>query len=118
MEKDLLETKREYLNKSVFYGLENLNTGFDAKSIKYFSENDFKIILERVEKLKIAIHGIEPWKDDKFYDVLTFEDFDKESSNPDWYNEAFNVFLARERYLMYAASYDIPLSLLKEIQET
>ena len=30
-----------FLNNNVFLGLENLSTGFDVKSIFYFSETDF-----------------------------------------------------------------------------
>ena len=41
--------KEEYLDAFIFKELSNLNTGFDAKAIKYFSKEDFKIVLNRVE---------------------------------------------------------------------
>ncbi len=42
--------KAAFLDKHIFHGLKNLNTGFDADSIKYFSEDDFQIVLKRIEK--------------------------------------------------------------------
>ena len=47
--------KLDYLIGHVFVGLENLNDGFDSESIYYFSENDFEIVLDRVEKLGIEV---------------------------------------------------------------
>ena len=35
-----------YCDKHLFYGLTNLNDGFDITSIKYFSEKDFEVVLE------------------------------------------------------------------------
>jgi hypothetical protein len=55
-------TKQEYLKKNVFYGLTNLNNGFDAAGIKYYSERDFAIVLDRVKNLRLGVTGIEPWK--------------------------------------------------------
>jgi hypothetical protein len=40
-----------YCDKHLFYGLTNLNDGFDITSIKYFSEKDFEVVLERVKTL-------------------------------------------------------------------
>jgi len=39
--------KDAYCDKHLFYGLTNLNDGFDIISIKYFSEKDFEVVLER-----------------------------------------------------------------------
>lgn len=55
------EQKKHYLEANVFDGLKNLNNGFDASSIYYFSEADFEIVLERAKELCIWILGIEPW---------------------------------------------------------
>ncbi len=103
--------KAAYLNKHIFHGLKNLNTGFDADSIKYFSEDDFQIVLERVEKHQIGITGIEPWKNGEFYDVLTYEDFDCDPTDPKWYNEAFKKFKGLD--LQFSATYDISENLLQ-----
>ena len=107
--------KIEFLDKFIFFELENLNDGFDVKTIKHFSESDFRIILERAEKLKVIIHGIEPWKDGEFYDVLSSEDFNDTDKDSNWYWKAFQQFIDSGESLVYAASYEIPRNLLMEI---
>lgn len=102
--------KVSFLIKNIFIGLQNLNDGFDSESIYYFSENDFEIVLDRVEKLGIEILGIEPWKDGEFYDVMTSEDFKSDSK---WYRKAFSEFKERDEILQYGASYRIPPKFLK-----
>ena len=108
----IMDSKHIYLEQNVFKGLKNLNDGFDTKTIKYFSETDFRVVLERVEKLKITIHGIEPWKDGQFYDVLTSEDFNLKENKGEWYWEAFNKFIGMKIELQYAASYEVSEELL------
>ncbi len=107
-----LALQRPYLNEHIFYGLTNLNTGFDALSIKYFSKEDFRIVLERVEKLGLGILGIEPWIDGEFYDVRTASDLGCEPTDPKWYWKVFEDFAARGVELQYAASYCVPAELL------
>ena len=102
----------EYLKANVFNGLENLNDGFDSESIYYFSESDFEIILDRVEKNGIGIYGIEPWIDGDFYGVLIVEDFNTIATDPKWYRKAFMEFKASGKKLLYAASYEVPKKLL------
>lgn len=101
--------KVSFLIKNVFIGLENLNDGFDSESIYYFSENDFEIVLDRVEKFGIEILGIEPWKNGEFYDVMVSEDFKSDSK---WYRKAFLKFKESTETLQYSASYKIPYTLL------
>ena len=100
--------KHEYLGKFVFHGLTNLNDGFDAVGISYFSEADFETVLRRVEELGIGVCGIEPWKDKKYYDVRIFEDYKYESSDPRWYWSAFEEFRKKDKELLYAATFAIP----------
>jgi len=104
----------EYLKTNVFNGLENLNDGFDTESIYYFSESDFEIVLDRVEKNGISIFGIEPWLNGDFYDVLSFEDCKTGANDPKWYRKAFSEFKNRGKNLMYSASYKVPKKLLTE----
>ena len=100
--------KELFLQEHIYKGLKNLNTGFDAPCIYYFSAEDFKILLERAKKLELLIYGIEPWKDNDYYDCLVCENYKMHASNPKWYNAAFTEFLNRnEEGLMYAASYGI-----------
>jgi hypothetical protein len=97
-------TKEEFLKEKIFYNLTNLNTGFDRASIEYFSPEDFKIVLDRVKKEKIGIHGIETWKNENFFEA-------------DGINDAFNyqaqqrVFEKNQKMddnLLYSATYFIP----------
>lgn len=108
-----LHKEYQFLKNNVFNGLKNLNDGFDVKSIYYFSESDFKIVLDRVEKNKIAIFGIEPWFNEELYDVLTFENYNTSASDPKWYKKAFNRFKKRKNNLLYSASYRVPKNLFK-----
>lgn len=101
--------KEHFLNTHIFYGLQNLNNGFDNPSIHYFNTGDFDLVLQRVEKLKIGIYGIEPWLNGVFFDVLTCEDYEKAPTDPDWYWNAFNHFKALENALQFSATFYIPL---------
>lgn len=80
--KNRLIIKLKYLDKHIFYGLENLNDGFDAPSIKYFSEPDFGVVLKRIKDLGLGITGIEPWKDGEYYDAVTYETVTDEPTDP------------------------------------
>ena len=108
---ELLE--QEYLVNNIYKGLKNLNNGFDSYYIYYFSESDFEILLDRVEEHNISIFGIEPWLDGAYYDVTTYEEYNTAGNDPKWYKKAFSEFRAKEKNLMYAASYKVPKSLFK-----
>ncbi|MDD3775339.1 MAG: hypothetical protein PHV08_05215 [Sulfurovaceae bacterium] len=109
--------KQMFLDTYIFAGLTDLNDGFDAKGIRYFSEEEFAIVLERVERFGIAIDGIEQWKDGNYYDCKVFELHApiecEESSDPRWYKSAFDAFAAEGEKLLYAASYEVPEHLIK-----
>ena len=102
-----------YLKTYIFYGLKNLNDGFDTSSIYYFSESEFEIVLERVEKNGLGIYGIEPWINGSFYDVKIVEDYSSDAIDPKWYKTAFTEFKQAKKGLMYAATYFVPEHLLK-----
>jgi len=104
----------EYLKTNVFNGLENLNDGFDSESVYYLSESDFEIVFDRVEKNEITIFGIEPWLNEDFYDVLSFEDYKTVANDSKWYRKAFTEFKSRGKNLMYSASYQVPKKLFAE----
>ena len=106
------ERKNEFLNNHIFYGLQNLNDGFDAPGIKYFSEDDFEEVLTRVQRQGLGIMGIEPWKNGEFYKVMIYEDFTDDPADPNWYMQAFQKFKEGREDLQYAASYFIPGRLL------
>jgi hypothetical protein len=96
-------TKKEFLKEKIFYDLTNLNTGFDSASIEYFSSKDFKIVLERVKKQKIGIHGIETWKNENFFEADGIDD-------PFNYKAQQRVFEKHQKMddnLLYSATYFI-----------
>lgn len=113
MEIENIELKREaFLKSKFFYELTNLNDGFDAKEIYYFSEEDFEIILDRIEIYGVGIYGIEPFLNGEFYGVNVHEQFDTVPNDPSWYRLAFNEFKKSNKNLQYSATYDIPDGLL------
>ncbi|MGV3612386.1 MAG: hypothetical protein ACO1N0_15615 [Fluviicola sp.] len=103
-----LEAKEKFLDENLFYGLTDINTGFDAPYIRYFSAEDFKIVLQRCEKLGIGIYGIEPWLNGSYYDVIAFNS----PLNAQRYNAAFEKFLKKGKDLQYSATYYIPEELM------
>ena len=101
-----------WLDSHIFYGLTDLNTGFDVPTIRYFSREEFGVVLDRCERNGIGIYGIEPWREGDFYDVWTCEDFRCDPADPRWYRMAFDDFATRGVELHYAASYYVPARLL------
>lgn len=99
------DKKLDFLNRNVFFGLKNQNSGFDSVSIKYFLEDDFKIVLGRVEGLNIGIYGIEQWFDEEFYDVIVVEDFGNAPYDSNWYKNAFENLKKEKKNLLYSAKY-------------
>ncbi|WP_105072071.1 hypothetical protein [Nonlabens arenilitoris] len=106
--------KEEFLKSKIFFGLKNLNDGFDSESIYYFTESDFEIVLNRVKKNGIGIYGIEPWLNGDFYNVRVHEQLNAEPNDPKWYREAFSEFKKRGKNLQYSATYEIPNELIVE----
>ena len=106
-------TNEEFLDKYIFKDLTNLNNGFDSETIKYFTEHNFKTVLDRVEKYNIGIYGIKPWKDGEYYDCKIYEIYTNDPNDRNWYRKAFQEFIAEEIELQYSASYSIPEDLLK-----
>jgi hypothetical protein len=102
-----------YLEEYIFYDLKNINDGFDAETIQYFSETDFEKVLKRCKKHNLGIYGIEPWLDGEFYDVITFEQVSRSPDSSDWYFKAFEKFKAESLELQYSATYSIPDNLLE-----
>ena len=104
----------EFLEKYVFYDLEDLNDGFDSPSIKYFSKDDFEKILDRAEFYGLKIFGIEPWPDRQFFNVRVYEEYDTSADNPEWYRDAYDRFLEEGVTSYFSATYGVPENLLKK----
>ena len=105
--------KKEYLERYIFIGLRDQNSGFDVSTIKYFSQDEFEIILSRIERYGLGITGIEPWFDGEFHGVAIYEDYTSDPTDPTWYNTAFKEFVDSGKALQYSATYKVPDRLLK-----
>ena len=108
------DTKCDYLKNNLFNGLNNLNNNgkFDSIDIYYFNESEFRIILGKVKKLKLGIFGIEPWMNNKYYDVQVYEEFTDDPRDIDWCYKVINNYNASN--LQYSASYYVPMEILKQ----
>ena len=106
--------KSEFLEKNIFLNLENLNGGSDADTLPYFSESDFEIVLERIEKFGIGIYGIEPRLKGDVFDVKQNEDYRKKATDPKWYKKAFFEFKKKQSNLQYSATYKVSEKLLNK----
>ncbi len=104
--------KAEFLEKNIFQNLKNLNKETETDSIHYFSESDFEIVLERIEKLGIGIYKIEPRLDGDLLEVKINEDFRKKATDSRWYKSAFSQFKKQQADIQYAASYKVSDRLL------
>lgn len=114
-DKQKFEKKHHFLERYVFHGLTNINDGFDAPTIFYFSSSDFSIALKRIERLKIGIYGIEPWDmNNHYYNVKLFNDYSTDPSDPKWYKKAYEEFKDTGENLKYAASYYVPEEFIKK----
>lgn len=103
--------KRLYLQKHIFHGLDDLNSGFDAATIPYFHEVQFEIVLNRAKDQKIGIYGIEPHirnentGEMEYFAVDTFENYKTYPQNSEWYFKAFEKFKNTGEKLLYSASF-------------
>ena len=104
--------KTEFFEKNIFLNLKNHNDGFDSDSIPYFSESDFEIVLERIEKFGIGIYEIKPRLEGDFLDVKVNEDYRKKATDPKWYKRAFSDFKKQQPNLIYSARYKVSDRLL------
>lgn len=110
---DRRAAERCFLDRFVFYDLVDINDGFDAPTIRYFSADDFAVALDRIEVFGIGVHGIEPWRNGNFYDVKIPRDYGADPFDPNWYKQAFQEFLEDGVELQFAASYEVPDDLLR-----
>lgn len=108
-------TKNEFLHQYIFHGLRDLNSGFDAESIAYFSEEEFAIVLDRIEQHGCGIYGIEPFLDQEYFDTEVVETNGGNPCDPAWYRGAFESFRNFRSGLEYSASYYVPDALLGEV---
>lgn len=85
---DMQEFWLEYLNAYIFNGLDCLYQD-SSPEYKYFSEEDFKIILDRITNQGIGILGMHT-RYNEVWNMELFEWRDHEMSNGEWIRYAFN----------------------------
>lgn len=100
--------KKAFLNDHIFAGLRNLNDGFDASGIRYFNEEDFEVVLNRIRQFECGILGIEPWHNGSCFAVLSYADYRKKPTDPEWYFKAFQKIKSTQENLLYSATYYVP----------
>ena len=108
-----MNKEKEFLEKYIFLDLKDLNDGFDSPLIKYFSREDFEIVLDREELDGIKIFGNEPWPDKKYFCVRGHEDYKTSADNPEWYRKAYADFIEEGVTSYFSATYGVPENLLK-----
>ena len=109
--------KTEFLEKNIFLNLKNLNNEIEIDSICYFSEDDFALVLERVEQFGLGIYKIEPRLEGVAIEGKINEDYRKKATDPKWYKRAFFELKKQQTGLEYSATYRVSERLLnKEIK--
>jgi hypothetical protein len=104
--------KTEFLEKNIFQNLKNLNETNDDEAIRYFSEADFQIAIERIENLGIGIYKIEPRLEGVAIEAKVNEDYRKKATDPKWYKRAFFELKKNQPKLQYSATYRVSDRLL------
>ena len=108
--------QQEFLDKRVFTELKNQNTGFDDKSIVYFSEEDFRELLSRVKNLGISIYEIKTVHNGEEFGVEHHESYKKKATDSNWYEKSFKTFHHKQEGLFYSAKYKVSAKLLARVK--
>jgi hypothetical protein len=104
----MINKEEKFLKENLYYGLTDLNYGFDNPKIWYFNKEDFEILLDRVEKLKIGIRGIECCPNGRFAAVKVHELYGLSPFDPKWYRTAFQELLDDGFGDYFSVSFIIP----------
>jgi len=108
------KAEKDYLARYVFAGLTDINTGFDVWPIRYFTEEEFRIVLSRIKEHRLGLFGIEPFKDGEWYNCRTFEEYGDNPTDPNWYMTVFDMFREKGgQNLQWSARYYVPDALLQ-----
>jgi len=103
----------EFIENVIFKGLTNHNDGFDAVGIKWFSKEDFEIILKRTEQYRLFISAIEHWPLDDADDCKLY--YPVERGCRPWYFQAFEYLVKKDRTNLFSASFNQPLDFFGDI---
>lgn len=96
----------DFLKSNVFYELINMNDGFDDPSKFYFSQSDFEIVMDRIEKLGIVLTRITTIFNGEIYEERNIDNCDNCSVNSVICRQEFDD-LKKRSGLLYSATYVI-----------
>ena len=94
----------EFIEEMIFKGLTNQNDGFDAKSIQWFSKDDFDIILKRAETHKLFVSAIEHWPLESANDCQLY--YPVERGCRPWYFDAFEYLVENGRTNLFSVCFN------------
>ena len=91
-----------FLQRSIFSGLKNLNDGFDSLAIPHFGPDDFQKVLGLCERFQVAIFGIEIFENrNQLLHVAI-----SHGSGYEWAHEIVRSYCARTD-VSFCASFDV-----------
>jgi len=100
---DLSEAETRFLRQRVFYGLSDLNTGYDSPLISHFNGDDFSQVVDRCEPLGVRIIGVEVFLNRI---VLLNVEISPEYGY-EWVRRLIHSYRSQSN-VSFAASYDVP----------
>jgi hypothetical protein len=98
------EREKKLLRELLFAGLRDRNTGFDAAAIAHFSPADFSVVIDRCERLGIAMHGIEVFNSN--HNLRHVEICPEGATDLKWAREELQPYLGHPRFTV-SATYDL-----------
>ena len=107
------EEEHRFMEEVVYAGLENINTGFDARGIFHFSPTDFGKVIDRCELLKVHPNGIEVFATDGgFIECVLAMDDGSPVDDFEWARRLVKRYISIPHITM-SASFSVPDSVLK-----
>ncbi len=104
----------EYFDQNVFFGLTNLNDGFDLDPMKYFSRKEFEIVLRRVQALGFGVYEINTWKNGSFCWSSSYISYAVDTPDSGWFWECIEELQNQYGTLLYGATYHVPEKFMEE----
>jgi hypothetical protein len=106
---ELLEKQTTFLRKRIFYGLPDLNTGFDSPLISHFDSNSFSQVIDRCELIRVRIVGVEVFS--RRTELLDVEVSPEKGY--EWVRRLVRSYLD-QAHVSFSATYDVPIDVLNE----
>jgi hypothetical protein len=111
-ERQRSDEEHQFLEKGVYAGLENINTGFDAVGVFHFSPTDFGKVIDRCERLEVHPGGIEVFTTDGgFIECVFAMDDGSPDESFDWARRLTQKYWEVPNISM-SATFHVPDSLL------